>query len=72
MPDDFNAPIWHFRLGKCSIVTARLYAIIGLVMVAIGCGTYVYMRPSFNFHENPLVHHNIESKSIYTTWPEFL
>ena len=41
-------------------------------MFVFGCGTYVYMRPSFNLHENPLVHHNIESKSIRTTWPEFL
>jgi len=72
LPDDFSAPIWHFRLGKCSIVTARIYAIIGLVLFAIGSGCYVYMRPSFDFHQNPLVHHNVESYKIRTTWPDFL
>ena len=53
-------------------MTDRIYAIIVLVLFAIGSGFYVYMRPSFNFHENPLVHHNVESVRIQTAWPEFL
>lgn len=64
--------IWHFRLGKCSIVTDRIYAIIGLIVFAAGCGFYVYMRPSYNFHDNPLVHHNVESVHIRTDWTDFL
>ena len=53
-------------------MTARISAILGLVVAALGCCGYVYMRPSYNLHENPLVHHNVESKRIRTTWPEFL
>ena len=72
LPDDFSQGIWHFRLGKCSIVTARIYAILALVVFAGISGFYVYMRPNFNFHDNPLIHHNEESARIHTSWPEFL
>lgn len=30
------------------------------------------MRPSYDFHQNPLVHHNMESHRIRTTWADFL
>lgn len=43
-----------------------------LTLFAIGSCFYVYMRPSFNLNDNPLIHHNVESKRIQTTWPEFL
>ena len=72
MPDDFSQPIWHFRLGKCSIVTARIYAIIVFGLCALGSCFYIYMRPHYNLHVNPLTHHNEESVRIRTTWPEFL
>lgn len=72
LPDDWNAPIWHFRFGKCSIVTARIYAIIVMVLFAVACCVYVYLRPSYDFHHNPLVHHNIESHRINTSWADYL
>jgi hypothetical protein len=72
MPDDFNAPVWEFRLGKCSVVTTRLYAIIGLILSAIGCCGYVYMRPSWDLNTNPLFHHNLESHPIDATWENYL
>ena len=64
--------IWHFRLGKCSIVTSRIYAILGLSVFSVLACYYVYLRPNFAVHNNPLSHHNIESYNIDTTWPEFL
>ena len=72
LPDDFSEKIWHFRLGKCSIVTDRMYATFVFIIFAFMSGFYVYMRPSFNLHDNPLIHHNEESARIRTTWPEFL
>jgi len=72
LPDDYSQPIWHFRLGKCSIVTNRIYAIIAAAIFSFAACTYVYYRPNFAMHHNPLSHHNIESLEISTTWPEFL
>lgn len=48
MPDDFSAPVWHFRLGKCSIVTSRAWAIIGFILAFCGSCFYVYMRPGWD------------------------
>ena len=53
-------------------MTARIYAIIVLILSAAGCGFYVYMRPSFDLHQNPLVHHNLDSHRINTSWADFL
>jgi len=72
MPDDLSAPVWHFRLGKCSIVTSRLWAIIIGILSFAGSCFYVYMRPGFDLQSNPLFHHNIESKVIDATWEDFL
>lgn len=72
MPDDFKAEVWHFRLGKCSIVTSRIYAIIAILLFSIFCCGYVYMRPSWDLNQNPLFHHNIESKKIDATWKDYL
>jgi hypothetical protein len=72
LPEDFSQPVWHFRLGKCSVVTARLYAVLaGLCLVAMSA-YYVYLRPNYNFHEAPLTTHNIEGSAISTTWTEYL
>mmetsp|Transcript_4411 Transcript_4411/g.5726 ORF Transcript_4411/g.5726 Transcript_4411/m.5726 type:complete len:178 (+) Transcript_4411:41-574(+) len=57
LPDDYREPIWYFRLGKCSIITSRIYAIIGIVLFSILAGYYAYQRPSM-VKENPLFHHN--------------
>ena len=35
-------------------------------------GFYVYQRPTFVLHENPLFHHNIESKKISESWTDFI
>jgi len=72
MPEDFKQPVWHIRLGKCSIVTARMYAIIAAILLAVISCTYVYMRPNYQFHEGPLTHHNLDSTRISTTWQEYL
>ena len=72
LPDDPSAPIWHFRLGKCSIVTSPIYAIIGIILSCIGCCFYVYMRPGYDLNSNPLYHHNIEHKDINASWEDFL
>ena len=72
MPENFSDPVWHFKLGKCAIVTSRIYAIIAFVLFAIGSGYYIYCRPTWDLNSNPLFHHNIESKVISTSWPDFL
>jgi hypothetical protein len=72
MPDDFAQPVWEFRLGKCSVVTTRMYAIIGFIIFSIGCGSYIYMRPSWDLNTNPLFHHNLESHPINSTWENYL
>lgn len=72
MPADFSQPVWHFRLGKCSIVTARMYAVIAAILLACLSGFYVYMRPNYQFHEAPLTHHNQESFKINAQWSEYL
>lgn len=64
--------MWHFRFGKCSVVTARVYAVLAAIVLAGISGYYVYMRPNYSFHEAPLTHHNKESLNISTTWPEYL
>lgn len=56
--------IWHFRLGKCSIVTDRIYAMIVFTIFLTGACFYVYMRPNYNLHVNPLSHHNEKSVRI--------
>lgn len=53
-------------------MTARLYAIIVMALFAFSCCFYVYLRPSYDFHHNPLVHHNEESYRIKTSWADFL
>lgn len=60
--------VWLFRLGKCTIVTARLYAVIVAFLLTAVSGYYVYQRPSFTLHEAPLTHHNLESNQIKATW----
>jgi len=72
LPEDFRAPVWHFRLGKCSIVTARVYAVITAILLAAMSGYYVYMRPSYTFHEGPLTTHNEDRHRISTSWADYL
>jgi hypothetical protein len=49
-----------------------LYAVIGAILLAAMGGYYVYMRPSYTFHEGPLTHHNEDGHRIETTWAEYL
>ena len=49
-----------------------MYAMFVMMLMLGASCFYVYLRPSFNLHNNPLVHHNEESVRIRTTWPEFL
>lgn len=72
MPDDLSQPVWHFRFGKCSIVTARVYAVVVAVLIAILSCYYVYLRPNFVLHEAPLSHHNLESEKINESWSDYL
>jgi len=53
-------------------VTARVYAIAVIALLVLTSCFYVYMRPKYDFHQNPLVHHNIESYRIETSWADFL
>lgn len=41
-------------------------------MFACGAGFYIYMRPTFDLNQNPLVHHNVESKHISDSWRDYL
>lgn len=59
-------------MGKCSVVLARIYAIIIFALFACLSAYYVYLRPSFIINSNPLRHHNIESKEIDISWQEYL
>lgn len=61
-----------FRLGKCTVVTARLYAVVAGILVAAMSCYYVYLRPSFGIHEAPLTHHNLESSRIAAQWSDYL
>lgn len=47
LPDKFSHDIWQFRLGKCHIVLARLYAIVGIVVICGFSLWYSWMSPSF-------------------------
>lgn len=49
-----------------------MYAVIAAFVLAIVCAYYVYMRPSYNFHEAPLSHHNEDSNRLSTSWPDYL
>lgn len=64
--------VWNIRLGKCFIVTSRLYAILGTVFAICGSCFYVYMRPSYSLYDNPLFHHNMDSHPIDSSWTEYL
>jgi len=46
LPNSFGDDIWTFRLGKCTLVMARIYAIIILLLFAVVAGYYVAVRPS--------------------------
>jgi len=72
LPEDFSQPVWHIRLGKCSVVTARMYAILASIILLVVSCYYVYLRPNYTFHEAPLTHHNEESSRISTSWKEYL
>jgi len=54
------------------VVTTRIYAIIGITIFALGCGGYIYMRPSWDLNTNPLFHHNLESHEINSSWENYL
>jgi hypothetical protein len=53
-------------------VTARIYAVIVVTLLAFVSCYYVYQRPSFGLHEAPLTHHNFESNQISATWSDYL
>ncbi|CDW83654.1 UNKNOWN [Stylonychia lemnae] len=71
LPNNFSDEIWQFRLGKCSIILARLYAIIALSLVLGFCLYYVYLRPSF-FQPLTPYHTPEQSIQISSSWNEFL
>ena len=60
-----------FRLGKCSVVLSRLYAIILLVLFTVFCAYYISVRPAVFDPLSPY-HTPTESKVIDATWPDFL
>jgi hypothetical protein len=72
LPDDFNAPIWHLKLGKCAIVMARLYAILILVSFSLFSAYYVYTRPYTIHHSMFDKPEGEESHPITATWPQYL
>ena len=59
------------RIGKCTIVIARCYAIVALLCFSVFAVYYVSIRPSVFQHihayETPK-----ESKEISLTWDDFL
>lgn len=68
LPTDPSEEVWHFRLGKCSVVLSRLYALIILIAFCIFAGYYVYMHPNQEPH-----HHALGSgHPIDTTWSEYI
>lgn len=72
LPEDYSQPIWHFRLGKCSVIIARVWAILAaFALLSAGC-FYIYMRPNIDLNRGPLYHHNEESFELQTSWPQFL
>ena len=54
------------------MITSRIYAIIGLVCFAALSSYYIYCRPNFILHENPLYHHNIETIEIGESWIDYI
>ena len=59
-------------MGTCSVIIARIWAILAAIfLLSAGC-FYVYMRPSVDLNRGPLYHHNEESFDLTTSWPEFL
>ena len=65
--------MWHFRFGKCSIVTARLYAVVAAFLFTIACFGYVYARPNYDLvSDSPRTHHNVERTRISATWTDYL
>ena len=66
--------MWLFRFGKCTIVTARLYAVIAALLFTVVCCGYVYARPSYDMgaSDSPLTHHNAERTRISATWTDYL
>ena len=45
--------------------------IVAFIIIAASC-YYVYERPSFNLHEAPLTHHNVDSVRLATSWSDYL
>lgn len=71
LPEDFKSPIWHLKLGKCQIVIARIYVLIGLVCFSSFAVYYAITKPytiQHSFFERP----NTESVNITASWTDYL
>lgn len=68
LPTDPADEVWHFRLGKCSVVLSRLYAILILVVFCVIAGYYVYLHPNEDPHHHPLG----SGKQIEATWSDYI
>ena len=72
LPDDFSAPIWHLKLGKCAVVIARIYALLILVGFTGLSSYYVYQRP-YTIHKSMFDKpEGDEPKLISATWTDYL
>ena len=71
LPEDFNSPIYHLRLGKCAVVIGRIYAIIILAILCGGSAFYVYKFP-YTVHHSMFDKPDVESKLISTKWTGYL
>lgn len=72
LPDDPNQPIWHLKLGKCQIVVARIYVILGLLAFSVFAIYYAVNRPyrvHHSFFDTP---EGVESHNITITWNQYL
>ena len=72
LPDDFSAPIWHLKLGKCAIVLGRVYALLIFASFAVLSCVYVYQNP-YTIHKSMFDRpEGSESHLINSTWPQYL
>jgi hypothetical protein len=71
LPNRFSDDIWQFRLGRCTLVIARMYGILGLISMALISSGYVYYRPYSSLITGAYSVPE-ETKLISATWIDFL
>jgi hypothetical protein len=71
MPEKFSDPIWYFRLGKCSIVLSRVWAIIAGTVIFGSCCYYVYLNPTFKV-DGAIFESEGDGHMITESWEEYL